>query len=283
MIHSLTNIHLHSITGTYFPANSDQRFQSRFNCPNGFSTSSADPQGLGEQRGENITYPFAAMRKPVEALRVVSNEFLHETRAPLRRRWQPRLFSRRFNSPSRFSRASSWEPEVAFLLAGHSSRTGASNPFRIGRCSDDIQVNVKEKESEILVSISSRWLAWVRFFFRSRTSRFSSRRKERRPAAMQNARMRRIVKYLDPTWGTHYFAGVHLGTREHREDLQSLPFTPLLLLWPHPRVSLAKKSRFPLLPTILRSVELFLIASTRSASADRGLANHSPLNFNLPI
>lgn len=118
------------------------------------------------------------MRKPVEALRVVSNEFLHETRAPLRRRWQPRLFSRRFNSPSRFSRASSWEPEVAFLLAGHSSRTGASNPFRIGRCNDDIQVNVKERESEILVSISSRWLAWVRFFFHSRASRSSSRRKD---------------------------------------------------------------------------------------------------------
>jgi len=90
------------------------------------------------------------MRKPVEALRVVSNEFLHETRAPLRRRWQPRLFSRRFNSPSRFSRASSWESEVAFLRAGHSSRSGVSNPFRIGKYDEDIQVNVKERESKIL-------------------------------------------------------------------------------------------------------------------------------------
>lgn len=171
------------------------------------------------------------MRKPVGALRVVSNEFLRETRAPLRRCWQPRLFSRRFNSPSRFSRASSWEPEVAVLLAGHSS-SAPQTPFPNRPMTTNVQVNAKEgeKEREILVSISPRWLARVRFFFRSRASRFSSLPdgKERRPAATQNARMRRVVKYLDPTWGT-YYSGVHLGTRERREDLQSLPFTPLPL------------------------------------------------------
>jgi len=64
----------------------------------------------------------------------------------------------------------------------------------------------RKRERNSRVSISSRWLVWVRFFFRLRTNRFSSRREERRPAAMQNARMRRLVKYLDPTWRIYYSA-----------------------------------------------------------------------------
>jgi len=173
------------------------------------------------------------MRKPVEALRVVSNEFLRETRAPLRRRWRTRLFSRRFNSPFRFSRASSWEPEVAFLLARLSSSTGASNPFRIGRCDDDTQVNAKERKR----ARSSFPLALPLIGSSAILLPFSLLRVEK---ATQSARIGHEIKYLDPTWGTHYSASCTWALENAAKICNHFRLYRCRPLWPHPWVSLAK-------------------------------------------
>lgn len=108
---------------------------------NGLCTSVVDPQGLDEQN--NIIYPFAAMRKPVGALRVVSNEFLHETHG----------------RPCGDAGSATVLETIQFtasILTRFVLRTWSSlpprgtfeprNPFRIGRCNEDASVNVTERE-----------------------------------------------------------------------------------------------------------------------------------------
>lgn len=65
------------------------------------------------------------------------------------------------------------------FLARLSSCTGASNPFRIGRCDDDTQVSAKEGECEALVSISAPvdWLECDSSSVRERTVFSFTRRK----------------------------------------------------------------------------------------------------------